>query len=195
MNRPQAFDSDAVIHAAMHMFWAHGTHRISVDDLLKATGLARSSLYNSFGGKQALFEHAIARYVQQQVDHFRKMLEGRPLQVALQIVFERAAEDNYQDKGCLLVNSACGLMPHETKERALLHQGFNQVFSILEHHVRIAQQNKELAGHLANQPSQDVVLMICSTLSGLRIFHKSGMPKARLKSAARLALAGIFAAS
>lgn len=192
MSRPQTFDSDAVINAAMLMFWAQGIHRISVDDLLAATGLARSSLYNSFGGKQALFEHAIARYVQQQVDQLRKMLQGRSLQEALQLLLERAAEDNYQDKGCLLVNSAGGLMPDEIKERKLLQQGFSQIFAILEQHVQVAQQNKELAAHLENQPPKDIVLMICSTLSGIRIFHKTGMPKARLKSAARLALVGMF---
>jgi TetR/AcrR family transcriptional repressor of nem operon len=176
----------------MAVFWGRGVHRTNVDDLLAATGLARSSLYNSFGGKQALFDQAIKRYVEQQVGQLKKMFYGRSLKEGLEILFDRAVEDNYREKGCLLVNSAGGLMLDEPREQKMLRQGFEEIFSVLEEQVRAAQQNKELGEHLAEQRPEDIVAMICSTLSGLRIFHKTGMPKARLKNAANLTLVGMF---
>lgn len=51
MARPQESDTQAAIEAAMAVVWERGLHRTSVDDLLAGSGLARSSLYNSFGGK------------------------------------------------------------------------------------------------------------------------------------------------
>lgn len=176
----------------MSVFWDRGVHRTNVDDLLAATGLARSSLYNSFGGKQALFEQAIARYVEQQVGQLHRMFQGRSLKDGLQRLFDMAVEDNYGDKGCLLVNSASGLMPGEPTDQEFLRTAFEKIFSMLAQYVRVAQKNQELSEHLAEQAPEDIVAMICSTLSGLRIFHKTGMPKAKLKKAAQLALAGMF---
>lgn len=188
MSRPQAFDTDATIEAAMDVFWDRGLHRTSVDDLLAASGLARSSLYNSFGGKQVMFERAVERYVDQQVATLQKMLEGRSLREGLETLFERAVNDNYRGRGCLLVNCASGLMTGDAKEQDLLRKGFERMFAVLGQRIRLAQQTNEVV----NYPAEDIAMLICSTLSGLRIFHKTGMPKKKLRSAARLALDGLL---
>ncbi|MFN8110734.1 MAG: TetR/AcrR family transcriptional regulator [Thermoleophilia bacterium] len=45
-------------------FWRHGFEGSSVEELERATGLGRSSLYNTFGNKRALFLAALDRYAQ-----------------------------------------------------------------------------------------------------------------------------------
>lgn len=63
--RPLSFDRDAALEAAMHLFWDHGYHGVGLSDLESHTGLNRSSLYNSFGAKEALFTQTLAHYTDQ----------------------------------------------------------------------------------------------------------------------------------
>ena len=62
MPRPRTFDEDAVVRDAMDVFWAQGFEGTSLDALEAATGLNRSSLYNTFGGKVELFCKALDAY-------------------------------------------------------------------------------------------------------------------------------------
>ncbi len=56
------FDLEDAEYRAALAFWRHGFAGTSLSELEAATGLNRSSLYNTFGPKEALFERAVARY-------------------------------------------------------------------------------------------------------------------------------------
>lgn len=61
--RPPKFERDAVIAAATGAFFHSGYQGTTLSDLEKATGVDRSTLYNSFGGKQGLYELATTAYL------------------------------------------------------------------------------------------------------------------------------------
>lgn len=61
--RPLSFDLDKAIDAAVLVFWSKGYEGASLDDLTKAMGINRPSLYAQFGNKHGLFLTAIDRYV------------------------------------------------------------------------------------------------------------------------------------
>ncbi len=61
--RPVQFDRDAVVDQAMAEFWRYGFDGTSLARLEAATGVDRSTLYNSFGGKTGLHRAAAERYV------------------------------------------------------------------------------------------------------------------------------------
>ncbi len=61
MGRPRQFDTDAVLSAARAAFVRNGYRGTSIDDLLRATGLQRASLYSAFGSKRGLFIAALDR--------------------------------------------------------------------------------------------------------------------------------------
>lgn len=63
MARPQAFDTAHAVRAARDLFWEHGYDATSVSDLERVTGINRSSLYNAFGSKRGLFDHAVRDYL------------------------------------------------------------------------------------------------------------------------------------
>lgn len=63
MGRAQSFDTDTVVRAALAVFWELGFEAASLPDLERATGLNRSSLYNSFGNKRGLFDAAVEDYL------------------------------------------------------------------------------------------------------------------------------------
>jgi TetR/AcrR family transcriptional regulator, transcriptional repressor for nem operon len=56
MARPRAFDESVVLSQARALFANQGYNGTSIDDLVKATGLLRGSLYKAFGSKRNLFE-------------------------------------------------------------------------------------------------------------------------------------------
>src|SRR5882724_10180541 len=49
--RPRAFDPDAALERAMHVFWAKGYEGASLSDLTQAMRINRPSLYAAFGNK------------------------------------------------------------------------------------------------------------------------------------------------
>lgn len=63
MGRKREFDTEAVLAAARSVFVHTGYHATSVDDLLRATGIGRASLYQAFGSKLGLFRAVLQRSV------------------------------------------------------------------------------------------------------------------------------------
>jgi TetR/AcrR family transcriptional repressor of nem operon len=185
MGRPQEFDTQAAIDAAMGVFWERGLHRTSVDDILAASGLARSSLYNAFGGKQELFEAAVERYVEMQVRGLQRMLESSSLEKGLERLLYNAASSNHEGRGCLLANCTGGVMQRDVDEQPILRSAFSRMFAVVEARIRRAQQEKEISDSI--KPS-DAAILVCATLSGFNIFHKAGIQKSKLKRAADLAV-------
>lgn len=62
--RPRAFDRDAAIIDAMHLFWTHGYEGVSLDQLRRTMGgISSASFYAAFGSKEALYREALARYL------------------------------------------------------------------------------------------------------------------------------------
>jgi TetR/AcrR family transcriptional repressor of nem operon len=185
MGRPQEFDTQLAIDAAMAVFWERGLHRTSIDDILAASGIARSSLYNSFGGKQELFEAAVERYVEIQVGGLQRMLESTSLEKGLEKLFYNAASNNHDGRGCLLANCTGGVMQRDVDEQPILRSAFGRMFAVVEARIRRAQQENEISDSI--RPA-DAAMLVCATLSGFNIFHKAGIQKSKLKRAADLAV-------
>jgi TetR/AcrR family transcriptional repressor of nem operon len=106
--RPLGFDRDRVIALAMELFWTEGYERVGVADLEKCTGLNRSSLYNTLGGKDGIFCLALRRYSDE--------VAGQMLEALVQ--GERGLDDvqdfvdgvarylsAFNGRGCFMVNT------------------------------------------------------------------------------------------
>lgn len=59
------FDPDAVLDRVVDLFWEHGADTTGIAEVVAVTGLSRSSLYATFGGKSALYAAALSRYLDQ----------------------------------------------------------------------------------------------------------------------------------
>jgi TetR/AcrR family transcriptional repressor of nem operon len=66
--RPREFQPDEAAQLALAVFWPRGYHDVSVPELEKATGVVRTSLYNTFGNKRGLFDAALDAYLTQLYD-------------------------------------------------------------------------------------------------------------------------------
>lgn len=63
MAKPREFDYEQVVRSARDLFWERGYVATSLSQLLAATGLSKSSLYQIFGSKRKLFAVAVDNYL------------------------------------------------------------------------------------------------------------------------------------
>ncbi|MFG2500757.1 TetR/AcrR family transcriptional regulator [Streptomyces sp. NPDC048441] len=108
------FDPDTVLDAAMIQFWQAGYADTSVDDLSRATGLNRSSIYSSLGDKDTLFIRCLERYATRYGGKYDAALScaaDRPLAAVrafFEVTLERIADPDLPD-GCLVAQSAMAI--------------------------------------------------------------------------------------
>ncbi len=97
MARPRSFDEERALDAAMHAFWANGYEATSTQDLCEATGLGRSSIYNTFTSKHDLFRRALTRYMDGMNAGQLQILEDveRSATERLRALFDRIIEGDH----------------------------------------------------------------------------------------------------
>ena len=128
--RPPKFDPELVIDGATTAFFAKGFEATTLTDLEAATGVDRSTLYNSFGGKNGLYHRATARYLERAASGLFDVLNdgtddglGDLIQFLERLRLGLTAND--VSPGCLIVNDmAAGSDPDAAKRyRQLLDGG------------------------------------------------------------------------
>jgi len=109
--RPPNYDREAVIAKAMVAFWSDGYEATTLSDLERATGLDRSSIYNSFGGKSGLHELAVETYLTQGRGQLFAPLTHGTEGIADLVEFlnrmQTMQDDDSTPSGCLVINDLC----------------------------------------------------------------------------------------
>ncbi|MGW4591946.1 TetR/AcrR family transcriptional regulator [Amycolatopsis thermoflava] len=108
------FDTDAALDAAMIQFWHAGYADTSLDDLSRATGLNRSSIYSSLGDKDTLFLRCLDRYAARYGDKYDAALSRADtdpvaaVRAFFDVTLDRIAAPELPD-GCLIAQSAMAI--------------------------------------------------------------------------------------
>jgi TetR/AcrR family transcriptional repressor of nem operon len=166
--RRPGFDRDAVVAAAIVAFWDKGFEATTLSDLEAATGADRSSIYNSFGGKDGLYRSAAAAYVDSAEEVlFEPLYKGTGGVADIIEFLDRLAENlgaGTNPAGCLIVNDMAAAVDHESTNRYLarLEGGFR---AALERASESAETNQDLNG-------QRQQVLTAATL-GVNIAHRN----------------------
>lgn len=108
--RPPAFDRTDVVARAVNAFFESGYDGTTLADLEAATGVDRSTLYNSFGGKHGLYEMATSSYLDRAEASLFGPLHDREVDgwTAIREFIERLrlglVSSVENSPGCLIVN-------------------------------------------------------------------------------------------
>ncbi|MGI9598341.1 MAG: TetR/AcrR family transcriptional regulator, partial [Acidimicrobiales bacterium] len=105
--RPQEFDREQVLTSAVFAFWSGGYKATTVGDLERATGVDRSTLYKSFGGKDGLYRTAADTYIAMATEQLFSKLHDGTDGVEDILAFIDTLSASYragQPKGCYIVN-------------------------------------------------------------------------------------------
>lgn len=193
MARPRAFDEDEVLNAAVRCFWTRGYEATSVRDLASSMGLTGASLYNAFGDKRTLYERALARYVDQSVaDRIRRLeAPGIPPREAIAGFFAEVLErslDDPQMKGCMVVNAAVEMGPHDPELRAAAGRTLGEIEAFFTRRIAAGQQDGTL---FAGETAEDLARMLLGVLLGIRVLARIRPERALLEGVLRPALAAL----
>ena len=148
MPRKKGFDPERALAKAMGVFWRLGYESASTETLMKAMGIARQSLYDTFGDKRALYLKALAYYRDRTNGDTQRMLEASPSvkKGFAKLLFGLAAETREQhERGCLLLSAN---LQRDTRDAAIadfLRDNQVRVEAIFVEALRRAQTRGELS--------------------------------------------------
>ena len=190
MARPRGFDEAAALDAAIECFRGRGYAATSVRDLTACMGIGTTSLYNSFGDKRALFIKALERYVDRSVRARLRRLESSlapkdAVRTLIEDVIERSLTDQTRG-GCLLINSALEIAPHDPQLGAEIAERLGVIEDFFRRAIIAAQTGGTVPGKLN---SSDAARLFLGILLGIRVLARSKPERALLEGVARPALA------
>jgi TetR/AcrR family transcriptional repressor of nem operon len=156
--------------------------------LLAAMKIGRQSLYDTFGDKRALFMEALGRYRELTDAYLRGCLADAPtVKAAFQRLFMQVVDEPeaHQRRGCLLINSAVELAPHdpETAQIVVAHQRATE--RLFRRGLELAQERGELP---ADRDVRALARYLVSAIQGLRVMAKADPNKAALRDVVGVAL-------
>jgi TetR/AcrR family transcriptional regulator, transcriptional repressor for nem operon len=189
MARPREFDADVVLDSAIQCFWNRGYEATSVKDLIGKTGITAASLYNAFGDKRALFCAAFDQYVQGSIGERIRRCEALPLREAIKAFFDEVLSRSLSDrerKGCMLVNSAVELAPHDAQLRKMIVIVLNRIETFFLKCVKAGQADGTITRSV---PADNLARHLLGVLMGVRVLARARPEGALLEGAISAALA------
>jgi TetR/AcrR family transcriptional repressor of nem operon len=174
MGRQRAYDSNTVVDQAMRAFWARGYEATSISDLVEATGINRASLYAGFDDKRGLFMASLRRYDERQRRGFLdRLAQDMAPRAAILAAFDaaRTAPDAGQPGGCLLVNTALEVSPHDAEIRDFVQEALAGVELFFRDRIRAAQATGTIRADLDAKATAQALLGL---FLGLRVLMRSG---------------------
>lgn len=193
MARPKAFDEEQALDAAMRTFWANGYEATSTEDLCRATGLGRSSIYNTFTSKHELFKRALVRYTDLMTTSQLALLEDETrsandrLHGLFDAIIAGEVENRRDDRGlgCLTVNTTVELAARDREAAELLARDQQRRLDALTTVIRIGRRDGDLT---STRDPAELARFLNAVIAGMRIAGQGGADIPTLRAIAATAL-------
>ncbi|MFB4423743.1 TetR/AcrR family transcriptional regulator [Streptomyces sp. QL37] len=189
MARPRLFDEEHALDAAMRLFWLQGYEATSTQDLCEATGLGRSSIYNTFSSKHALFVRSLTRYLDSMTAGQRTLLADTEvpaparLRAMLTSVIDTEESNRREGRGigCLGVNTSTELSGHDPEVTELLRRDLELRLASLGDVITAGQ----LAGEISRRRRpDDYARFLNAVVAGMRVSAQNGADRTTLEAIA-----------
>ncbi len=187
------FDEERALDAATRTFWEKGYEATSTQDLCDATGLGRSSIYNTFKSKRDLFQRALHHYTTTMNAAQLAVLEDpertgadrvRAL-FALVLDGDAAHRPTGRSLGCLTVNTTVELAGRDAAAAELLERDTATRLASLRAAVEAGRRDGSIT---SSRDAGDLARFLNATVAGLRVSAQGGADRAALESVAAIAL-------
>ena len=179
--RPREFDLDAVLDDVIGVFWEKGFEATSIADVVEATGLNKSSLYNAFGSKEALFERALERYTMFRLEGIKAVLADGEQGLADVETFIGLvgieARSEVGARGCLAVNAFTELGPRDENARESGVRFRESARAALHAALERAEQSGEIAPGAASSYAE----VLLTWMLGMAVVSRGGADDAELQ--------------
>lgn len=180
----------------MACFWRNGYMATSTRDLATEMGIGGVSLYNAFGDKRTLFTRALERYQSSVVRTYLAEIarDCRPPDI-LPAFFADIIEQSLGDRerrGCLLVNAALEVAPHDAAIAAQIAPSLNEIETFFRRTLRAGHRDGSIPKVCR---ADEAAKLMPGVLVGLRVLARAKPERAQLEGvvAPMLALLGLTA--
>lgn len=193
MPRPKEFDEEQALDAAMRAFWVNGYEATSTEDLCRATGLGRSSIYNTFSSKHELFKRALIRYTElmsasqiaQLADEARSPKDR--LRDLFDAVIAGEVENRCDDRGigCLTVNTTVELAGRDREAAELVERDQRRRLDALRAVIATGLRDGEFR---SGRDPAELARFLNAVIAGIRVAGQGGADIPTLRAIADTAL-------
>jgi TetR/AcrR family transcriptional repressor of nem operon len=182
MARTKTFDEESATRLARETFHDHGYAATSVQQLTTATGLSRSSLYDTFGDKHGLFLKSFAQYCDDNADAIESELGGdeRGARHRLERHLRTKIDGPSSQRGCLLAKATAELGSTDDDVAKTSSEFYLRYEQALAACVRDAQHAGDVRDDL---DAMAIAAMLLSLLRGIETLNRAGHPTALLAAA------------
>jgi len=192
--RPREFDEAGVVAAVRQEFWDKGYAATSLDDLMRASGLGKGSLYGAFGDKRSLFLRVLRDYDEANDRMLRERLAAAKRGVDFVRDFVRGPGSDVTGarRGCLLANTTAELAMSMPDVAAEARRSYEATTRVLTEALDRAQREGDV------DPDADVEELARAVLAaqlGIVALGRTGMDLDELATAADCALRGLLPAT
>ncbi|MEV6670710.1 TetR/AcrR family transcriptional regulator [Streptomyces sp. NPDC051162] len=189
MARTKEFDPDAALQSALELFWERGYEATSLTDLVEHLGIARASLYATFGSKRELYLKALERYGEQSDTRIvEELSQPGPALPAVRTLLRRFADEATCDdlrRGCFVTNTAVELAAHDPAAARRVGESWQGLETALVSALMRARAQGELP---AGRDPVALARMLMVLMQGIRVVGKADPGPGRLRDAAAQAL-------
>lgn len=189
MSRTKEFDPDAVLQRALELFWERGYEATSMADLVEHLGIARASIYATFGDKHSLYLRALDRYVQtRDPDPVEQLSQPGPALPAVRALVEAYAAESLCDerrRGCMIVNTAVELMSRDPRAARRVEASWDTLETALTSALTRARAQGEIR---RGKDPRALARLLLVVLQGMRVLGRAHPDPGRLRDAAAQAL-------
>ncbi|MFI1178755.1 TetR/AcrR family transcriptional regulator [Streptomyces sp. NPDC020799] len=189
MARTKEFDPDAALQSALELFWERGYEATSLADLVERLGIARASLYATFGSKRELYLKALERYGEQSDPRIvEELSQPGPALPAVRALVRRFADEATCDdlrRGCFVTNTAVELAAHDPAAAHRVGESWQGLETALVSALMRARAQGELP---AGRDPVALARMLMVLMQGMRVVGKADPGPGRLRDAAAQAL-------
>ena len=197
IGRPVSFDRDSTIEAATNLYWQSGVAATSFNEVSRALGVSKPTLYRYFGDEDGLLSAALQHYVDQRTLHTDLLYVTGDLRTDLNGWFHKQIDDLYQRhedgtmaSGCMLMECVNLGKALGAKSTATVHRAIHEFLDMFETRIRAAHEAGQLRDGI------DIYAAV-RLIAGQTIVAKNvvliGEPKENLKRMVELAIDGITA--
>ena len=192
MARTKEFDPDTALQLALELFWERGYEATSMADLVEHLGIARASIYATYGSKHDLYVAAFERYVRtHDPDIVEALSRPGPVLPAVRALVEAYADESLHDRrrrGCLVVNAAVEIVPRDPQVARRVEASWDTVETALTAALTRARAQGEIP---AAKDPRALARLLLVVLQGMRVFGRAKPAPERLRDAAAQALAAL----
>ena len=174
MGRTKEFDEIEVLDKAISIFRGRGYNGTSMEDLVNGLGISRSSLYDTYGNKHALFIKALESYHTKALQRMNTILkESISAKEAIRQLLKLTKGDligDLKQDGCFWVNAAVEIVPYDQEIEDIITHYNQQVEQIFHSALTNGQENGEIPLGINTMTTSR---FFASTLKGLSVVARS----------------------